>query len=55
MTRYEFLEKMLEKGKITREQADRVEAKDAAKERYLKDRVKMTKAEIQLVMDTLLS
>lgn len=53
MTRSEFLEKMLEKGKITQSQVDKVKAKDTAKEKYLKDKSKMTKAEMQEVMDTL--
>ena len=53
MARYEFLQKMMEKGKITQAQVDRVKVKDAAKERYLKDKAKMTKAEIQAVMDVL--
>lgn len=51
MTREEFLQKMLEKGKITQEQVDKIKAKDAAKEQYKKDKDKMTKAEIQEVLD----
>ncbi len=51
MTREEFLAKMLEKGKITQAQVDKVKTKDAAKEQYKKDKDKMTKAEIQEVLD----
>ena len=55
MTRDEFLAKMLEKGKVTQAQVEKVKVKDAAKEKYLKDKSKMTKAEMQEVLDTLLS
>ena len=54
MTRGEFLQEMAEKGKITQAQIDRVRAKDVAKEKYKKDKAKMTKAEMQEVLDTLL-
>lgn len=55
MTRDEFLTKMLEKGKVTQAQANRIKAKESAKETYRKDKAKMTKAEMQVVMDTLLN
>ena len=55
MTREEFLDKMIEKGKVTQKQVDKVKAKDSAKELYKKDKAKMTKAEIQGVLDTLLN
>jgi len=55
MTRDEFLTKMLEKGKVTQAQANRIKAKDSAKETYRKDKAKMNKSEIQGVLDTLLS
>lgn len=54
MTRDEFLIKMLEKGKVTNAQIDKIKSKDAAKETYRKDKSKMTKAEMQSVMDVLL-
>jgi len=54
MTRDEFLDKMLEKGKVTNAQIDKIKAKDSAKALYLKDKAKMTKAEMQAAMDTLL-
>jgi hypothetical protein len=55
MNRQEFLEKMLAKGKITQAQVDKIKVKDDAKEKYKKDKAKMTKAEIQSVLDALLS
>ena len=55
MTRGEFLQKMLEKGKITQARIDKVKAKDAAKEKYTKDKAKMSKTEMQEVLDTLLN
>lgn len=55
MTRDEFLQKMLEKGKITQVQVDKVKAKSKAKSKYLKDKAKMTKAEMQEVLDALLN
>jgi len=55
MTREEFLQKMLEKGKVTQEQVNKTKAKDAAKARYLKDKAKMTKTEMQEVLDELLN
>lgn len=55
MTRDEFLTKMLEKGKVTRAQVNKIKGKDIAKEAYRKDKAKMTKAEVQGVLDTLLS
>lgn len=54
MTREEFLQKMVEKGKITQVQVDKIKAKGTAKERYKKDRAKMTKTEMQEVLDVLL-
>lgn len=55
MTRGEFLQAMIEKGKITQVQVDKVKAKDAAKEKYKKDKDKMSKAEMQASLDLLLS
>lgn len=55
MTRDKFLQAMIEKGKITQAQIDKVKAKDAAKERYKKDKDKMSKAEMQALLDVLLS
>ena len=55
MTRDEFLAKMLEKGKIVQAQVDKVKAKDAAKDKYKKDKDKMNKAEMQAVLDKLLN
>jgi DNA-directed RNA polymerase subunit H (RpoH/RPB5) len=55
MTRDEFLQKMLEKGKITPAQLDKIKAKDAAKERYKKEKEKMAKTEMQEILDVLLS
>lgn len=54
MTRDEFLTKMLEKGKVTQAQIDKIKAKDIAKETYRKDKAKMAKAEMQGVLDTIL-
>lgn len=54
MTRGEFLQEMAEKGRITQAQIDRVRAKDVAKEKYKKNKAKMTKAEMQEVLDILL-
>jgi hypothetical protein len=55
MTRDEFLQKMLEKGKVTQKQIDKVKAKDEVKEKYKKDKAKMTKTEMQEVLDVLVS
>ena len=55
MTRDEFLQRMLEKGKVTQKQVDKIKVKDNAKEKYKKDKVKMTKTEMQEVLDMLLS
>lgn len=54
MTRDEFLQAMIEKGKITQAQIDKVKAKDAAKERYKKDKDKMSKSELQVLLDELI-
>jgi DNA-directed RNA polymerase subunit H (RpoH/RPB5) len=54
MTRDEFLQKMLEKGKISQEQIAKVKAKDEAKIKYKKGKGKMTKAEVEAVLDALL-
>ena len=53
MTRDEFLAEMLERGRITQVQVDRVRARDAAKALYKRDKNKMTKAEMQAVIDLL--
>jgi len=53
MTRSEFLDKMVEKGKVTKEQVDKVKAKDATKENYKKNKTKMTKPELQALLDEL--
>jgi len=54
MSRDEFLQKMLEKGKVTQAQVDKVKAKDIAKENYKKaDKAKMTKVEMEAILDTL--
>lgn len=54
MNRDEFLQKMLEKGKVTQAQVDKVKAKDIAKENYKKaDKAKMTKVEMEAILDTL--
>jgi hypothetical protein len=53
MTRDEFLQNMLERGKVTQAQIDKVKAKDAAKEKYKKDKDKLTKAEMQEVLGAL--
>lgn len=54
MTRDEFLQKMLEKGKVTQAQVDKVKAKDAAKEKFKTDKAKMTKVEMQEILGLLL-
>ena len=54
MTRDEFLTKMLEKGKVTQAQVNKIKGKDVAKETYRKDKAKITKTEMQAVIDTLL-
>ena len=54
MSRDEFLQKMLEKDKVTQAQVDKVKAKDIAKENYKKaDKAKMTKVEMEAILDTL--
>ena len=53
MTREEFLIKMLEKGKIKQNQMDKINGKNSAKEKYKKDKSKMTKTEMQEVLDIL--
>lgn len=53
MTRDEFLAQMLENGRITQAQVARVRRKDEAKSLYRKNKNKMTRAELQAVMDTL--
>ncbi len=53
-----FLNSMVAKGKITQEEAEnkltRYEAKVAAKEKYSANKSKLTKAELQTMLDTLL-
>jgi len=51
MTRDEFLGKMLEKGKVTQAQIDKVKAKDTALENYKSKGALMTKTEMQAVLD----
>jgi hypothetical protein len=55
MTRDEFLAQMLEKGKVTQVQIDKIKAKDAAKALYKKDKAKMTKADMQAILETLVN
>ena len=55
MTRDDFIQKMTEKGKLTQDQIDKIRAKNAAKAKYKKDKDKLTKAEMQTVLDALTS
>jgi len=55
MTRMEWIAKMVAKGKVTQVQADKFIAKEKAieeaKAKYIKDKSKLTKAEIQVLFD----
>lgn len=51
MTRDEFLQLMLEKGKIDQKQIDKIKAKDAALESYKSKGASLTKSEMQAVLD----
>lgn len=53
MTRDKFLQAMLEKGKISQAQMDKIKAKGAAKEKYQKDKDKMSAVEMQAMLDLL--
>lgn len=53
MTRDEFIQRMVEKGKLTKEQLDKIVAKDAAKEKFKKDKDRMNKAELIAMLDML--
>lgn len=52
-----FLDMMVVKGKITQEEADskaaKYEVKIAAKEKYKANKAKLTKTELQVILDTL--
>ncbi len=54
-----FLDSMVAKGKITQEEADnkaaKYEAKIAVKENYSANKSKLTKAEMQKILDALLN
>lgn len=58
MDNTEFLGKMLAKGKITQTQhdnaVDKESKKQAAKEKYGKDKTKLTKAELQAVIEDII-
>lgn len=51
MTRDEFLQKMLEKGKVTQAQIDKIKAKAVALEEYKTKGALLTKAQMQTILD----
>jgi len=53
MDRAEFLGKMLAKGKITQTQIDKLQVKEEAIAKYKKDKAKLTKPELQELLDKL--
>lgn len=53
MTRDEFITKMIEKGKMRPEALEKIKAKNDAKTKYKAEKSKLTKTELQTLLDVL--